>query len=201
MARHTVRVDAPRSTRQQMLESALWHLRRGGLAAFSVDEVVRHAGAPRGSVYHHFPEGRSQLIAEAMAAAAGQLVSLIQATTADVDSPVAAVAMIADAFRSAMLEADFEAGCPLATVALEAGPEDVELRATIGHAFGAWQAAVTDVLLRGGLAMDTAMQHAAASIAAVEGGLVLARSLRDVAAFDGAVQTHLSSLRAVLTEV
>lgn len=194
-------VDVRRSTRAQMIESALWHLRRGGLAAFSVDEVVRHAGAPRGSVYHHFPDGRSQLIVEAMATAAGQLVGMIRATTADVDDPADAVAMIADAFRTAMLEADFEAGCPLATVALEARPDDVELRATIGHAFGAWQTAVAAVLEGRGLPPGVAAAQAAASIAAVEGGLLLARSLRDVTAFDGAVQTHLAALRAVLTGV
>lgn len=192
-------MDTARSTRDQMLESALWYLRRGGLSAFSLDEVLRHAGAPRGSVYHHFPGGRSQLIAEALELGAGQLVSMIQVTVADVDDPADAVAMIADAFRSAMLEADFEAGCPLATVALEAGPDDVALRAIIGTAFGAWQAAVAAVLHGAGLPQEAARWHAAASIAAVEGGLVLARSIRDAGAFDGAVQAQIAALRAALS--
>ncbi|MCB0945032.1 MAG: helix-turn-helix transcriptional regulator, partial [Mycobacterium sp.] len=54
------------STRTKMLESAAQLLRERGAAAVTVDEVLVRSGAPRGSVYHHFPGGRAQLLREAL---------------------------------------------------------------------------------------------------------------------------------------
>ena len=54
------------STRTKMLVSAAEVLRERGAAGVTIDEVLARSGAPRGSVYHHFPEGRSQLLREAL---------------------------------------------------------------------------------------------------------------------------------------
>nr|WP_270891904.1 helix-turn-helix domain-containing protein [Streptomyces sp. DHE17-7] len=52
-----------------MILSAAALLREYGASATSIDRVLAHSGAPRGSVYHHFPGGRAQLIDEAVALA------------------------------------------------------------------------------------------------------------------------------------
>jgi len=61
-----------------MILSAAALLREYGASATSIDRVLAHSGAPRGSVYHHFPGGRTQLIDEAvaLAGAAGALLGL-----------------------------------------------------------------------------------------------------------------------------
>ena len=48
--------------------SAVALMREYGAAPPAFDRVLTHSGAPRGSVYHHFPGGRVQLIEEAVAA-------------------------------------------------------------------------------------------------------------------------------------
>ena len=53
------------STRQRMLASTAQLIRERGARATSIDDVLTHSGAPRGSVYHHFPGGREQLLREA----------------------------------------------------------------------------------------------------------------------------------------
>src|SRR5688500_4922389 len=53
-------------SRERMVLSAATLLREYGASATSVDRVLAHSGAPRGSVYHHFPGGRAQLIDEAV---------------------------------------------------------------------------------------------------------------------------------------
>lgn len=45
------------STRARMLGSAVEVLRERGAAGVTIDEVLARSGAPRGSVYHHFPAG------------------------------------------------------------------------------------------------------------------------------------------------
>src|ERR1700754_1431886 len=60
---------APRKrgdTRTRMLISAAEVMRERGAAGVTIDEVLTRSGAPRGSVYYHFPHGRTQLLTEAL---------------------------------------------------------------------------------------------------------------------------------------
>src|ERR1700746_3033072 len=55
-----------RDTREKMLISAAEVMRERGAAGVNLDEVLPRSGAPRGSVYYHFPDGRNQILAEAL---------------------------------------------------------------------------------------------------------------------------------------
>ena len=48
-----------------MIETAAVVMRERGVEATSFSEVLARSGAPRGSIYHHFPGGKAQLIEEA----------------------------------------------------------------------------------------------------------------------------------------
>src|SRR5215831_3855797 len=52
-------------TRERMIEAAVHALQRDGVEGMSFTEVLRESGAARGAIYHHFPGGKSQLVAEA----------------------------------------------------------------------------------------------------------------------------------------
>src|SRR5579859_3948834 len=52
-------------TRERMIMAAVHALRRDGVAGMSFTEVLRDSGAARGAIYHHFPGGKAQLVAEA----------------------------------------------------------------------------------------------------------------------------------------
>ncbi len=47
-----------RQTRQEMVLSAVAVLRERGVQGVTLDAVLARSGAPRGSIYHHFPGGR-----------------------------------------------------------------------------------------------------------------------------------------------
>ena len=47
-------------TRAKMLASAAEVMRERGAAGVTIDAVLARSGAPRGSVYHHFPDGRNR---------------------------------------------------------------------------------------------------------------------------------------------
>src|SRR5689334_24236611 len=60
-------------TRAKMVAGAADLMSRRGVNATSVREVVRHTGTPRGSISHHFPRGKQQLIEDAIAFAGRQV--------------------------------------------------------------------------------------------------------------------------------
>ena len=65
------------STRTKMLVSAAEVLRERGAAGVTIDEVLARSGAPRGSVYYHFPEGRNQILTEALQFAGEAITAII----------------------------------------------------------------------------------------------------------------------------
>src|SRR6201987_471233 len=64
-------------TRKKMLLSAAQVMRERGAAGVTIDEVLARSGAPRGSVYYHFPEGRNQILTEALQHAGEALTEVI----------------------------------------------------------------------------------------------------------------------------
>src|SRR3546814_5023254 len=58
---------ADSDSRTLMLVGAINAFREHGIATTSLTEIVERSGAPRGSVYHYFPEGKGQLAGEAVA--------------------------------------------------------------------------------------------------------------------------------------
>src|SRR5258706_130453 len=55
-----------RDSRRRMIESTVTLLAMRGLQATAFSDVLAHSGAPRGSIYHHFPEGKEQLVDAAL---------------------------------------------------------------------------------------------------------------------------------------
>src|SRR5437660_7352059 len=69
------RIPMSSNTRAKMVAGAADLMSRRGVNATSMRDVVRHTATPRGSISHHFPDGKRQLIAEAVVFA-GQQVSV-----------------------------------------------------------------------------------------------------------------------------
>ena len=65
------------SVRERMVESAVVLLAKHGFQGASFSEVLARSGTPRGSIYHHFPDGKEQLIAAAVDHAGARAVQLL----------------------------------------------------------------------------------------------------------------------------
>lgn len=180
-----------------MVTSAALLIRERGARPTAIGDVLAHSGAPRGSAYHYFPGGRTQLLCEAVDYAADYVAAAIgQAKTG--------VAMLDNAvrfYRDGLLETDYRAGCPVLAVAVEAGDpaagtEPIEHAAA---AFDRWRELVTTRLVGDGVPRKQANELAALVLAALEGALVLARAARDIAPLD-AVHRQLRGVLKAATE-
>lgn len=157
-----------------MIISTALLIRERGAHATAISDVLEHSGAPRGSAYHYFPGGRTQLLCEAIDYASEYTASRIAAAATSLD----AIDVIADGFRTLLLESDYRAGCPVVAVAVEADNSDVIDRAAA--AFTRWNDLVAERLTADGIAHDRADELAVLLTTSVEGAIVVARSTRDV---------------------
>lgn len=166
------------STRARMLGSAVEVLRERGAAGVTIDEVLTRSGAPRGSVYHHFPGGRRQILTEALQFAANTIGGIIGAESSD--SAWDLVHRFIEFWERVLTGSDFTAGCPVVAVAIAAPDEEPELAAAAAAIFDRWRAALTAAFTADGFDESDASSLAVMCIATLEGAVVLCRSSRSV---------------------
>ncbi len=161
-----------------MLVSAAELLRERGAAAVTVDAVLARSGAPRGSVYHHFPGGRGQILREALQFAGDQIAGRIDAAAGD--SGTALLQQFADMWRQALVDSDYTAGCPVLAAAIGSGSDEQQLTSLASEIFTRWRDAARRAYLREGFEPAEAAALADTAIAAMEGAVVLCRSTRSL---------------------
>ena len=166
----------PSDARERMVVSAAQLMRERGVQATAFSDVLEHSGAPRGSIYHHFPGGKAQLVEEATAFAGRFIAAGLAEALADGD-PVAAVERFAGQWRRALRRSDYTEGCPVvaATLAAEQVPA---ARDRAAEAFEAWIAHLRDALVDAGAPADRAASVATLVISSIEGAIVLSRAPR-----------------------
>ncbi|VVJ15196.1 Transcriptional regulator [Amycolatopsis camponoti] len=177
-------------TRQRMLDTAADLFHSQGYHATGLTQLTTAGGAPKGSLYFHFPGGKEQLAAEAVRLSSERTGALLEAILRDAPDVVTAIDRAVDALASNLAESGFQRGCPLATVALDAAAESEPIREACADGYSSWHEILRDYLARQQLSAERADELATVVLAAIEGGLLLARTRRDLAPLR-AVAAHL----------
>lgn len=173
-----------RSPRERMVVSAALLIRERGARATAISDVLEHSGAPRGSAYHYFPGGRTQLLCEAVDFAGEHVAAVI----AGADDGLQLIDTLIDKYRRQLLDTDFRAGCPIVAVSVEAGEQDAERMAPVveraAAAFDRWTDLIAARLIADGIPRERAGDLALLATTALEGAIVLARVRRDLTPLD-----------------
>lgn len=171
-------------TKARMVDSAITLLRERGAAAVTLDEVLAHSGAPRGSVYHHFPGGRNELVLAAGRTAAGYMTAMIDAAAGTGDA-VGLLERLAEFWRRALAASDYQAGCPVVALSVDSRDDLAEAGVLAREAFGGWRERIASMLPAAGAAEAAAL--ATLTVSAVEGAILLCRAQRSSEPLDQVV--------------
>lgn len=166
------------STRTNMLVSAAEVLRERGAAGVTIDEVLARSGAPRGSVYYHFPNGRNQILTEALEYAGEAITEVIDKAAAH--GGMYLVRQFVEFWEGLLVESDFTAGCPVVAAAIGSSEEEPQLSTVAGSILRHWRDALTRAFVADGFEEADAASLAIMCIASLEGAVVLCRSTRSV---------------------
>lgn len=172
---------AKSSVREEMIRGAAELLATRGVQGTSFADVLAHTGAPRGSIYHHFPGGKDELVQAAARSVGEGVVMLLDLL--DAPSPAKVVDAFVDGWRSVLVSGEFESGCAVAATCLGSSEADA-LRTLAGEIFASWQQALSRAFVRSGATRRQADDLAVVCLAAVEGGLVLGRAAHDDQIFE-----------------
>ena len=168
-------------------------LQRQGYAATGLNQVVAEAKAPKGSMYFHFPGGKEELAAEAVAGSGAFIAAVLADQLARKQSTVRAIERFIDVMAEQLQRTAFHEGCPIATVALEAAPTSEAIGAATSDAFASWIDLLASRFEQDGLKPAAARSRATLVIAALEGALVLSKASRTTEPLR-TIRTHLPRL-------
>jgi len=170
----------PSEARRKMIESAVTLLALRGLQGTAFSDVLARSGAFRGSVYHHFPAGKDQLVDAAVALAGERALRVLDAVEGQ--PPKAITAYFLDIWREVLVRSGLRAGC--AVLAVTVATESPDLLEHAGSVFRAWRSRLAALYVAGGMSVDDAARLAVTLVAASEGAVVVSRAERSLEPFE-----------------
>lgn len=162
------------ATRSALVDSAQTLIESRGYFGTGLNQVLADSGAPRGSLYFHFPGGKDELIGEAIRQAGESINAIIDGT--DAANTGELITALLHALGQRLELSNWNQGCPVATVALETSATNDAIQQACAAAYGDWHKT-----LRGKLEADgraDADDMATFLLAVLEGAMLLARTHR-----------------------
>jgi TetR/AcrR family transcriptional repressor of lmrAB and yxaGH operons len=165
-------------TRKQLVASTVELLRQQGAYGTGLHDVLDHSGAPRGSLYFHFPGGKEELIREALQEAADVMDRALEKSLDRHRNVAEAMADFLIRYGARLEDSNFTGGCPVAAVALDVVAEGDGLRTACDWALSGWVSILAERLREEGRDPEEAEALALTALSALEGGLILSRARR-----------------------
>ncbi|MEM8754001.1 MAG: TetR/AcrR family transcriptional regulator [Pseudomonadota bacterium] len=166
---------APPSSRDRLVLAAMAAFRARGYAGTGVAEILKRSGLPKGSLYHHFPNGKADLAAAAAKWAGREMGGLIEATFRAAPDWRSGVETLCRRLAKLYEISDDELGCPVAGALLD-GDQPVEARALAARIYDEWTSLAAGHLERLGAPEPT--RTAETLLYLMQGAWVLARARR-----------------------
>jgi TetR/AcrR family transcriptional repressor of lmrAB and yxaGH operons len=154
-----------------MIQAASELFGQRGYHATAFSDVIQGSGAPRGSIYFHFPGGKHELAREAIALAGDEIEETVARAASQADDPGSLIRALADVMVQRLEGSDYKHGCSIATMV-----------------FARWRAALVGCFETWGIVPETGVALADLVMSAFEGALILSRAARSPEPFARTVE-------------
>ncbi|MFE3317966.1 TetR/AcrR family transcriptional regulator [Nocardia sp. NPDC059195] len=169
--------------RERLIRSAILMMREHGVAATGLTDLLAHSKTARGSIYLHFPGGKSELMEQATLHAGQQLGATIEALVTESSSPAEVVVGLVGVWKRVLETSSFTAGCPIVAAARSDSPTVQAASATV---FADWTRRLADYLISTGTDPAAAASISSVIVSTIEGAIIQCRSAKSLQPLDDA---------------
>ena len=170
-----------------MISAARRLFRERGYLGTAFSDVLAESGAPRGSVYFHFPGGKEELGIEVAIAHGADTIAQINRAAARAGSAAELLALFLGRARDHLVTTGYREGCAAAPIVVEMAPGSAQLTEATRRGFQDAIGALAARLAEHGLPGDRAGSLAMTAMAGLEGALILARATQSTGPFDALI--------------
>lgn len=164
-----------RSTKNKLIWTAAKLFQEKGFNGVGVSEILTVSGIPKGSLYHHFPNGKSDLALAAASFVHGEMTRIIDDAFLDAASFRDGATTLFHKLAKLFDQMGKHSACPVSHI-LFGEPDNIEFRKRTSEVFDAWIAQLTAHAQRLGEAPELAETRAKHLFVVLQGGWTLARA-------------------------
>lgn len=169
------------TSKERLTKTASRLFQLQGYHATGLNQITKESGAPKGSLYYYFPQGKEQLALESVQLTTKFVLEQITAGLHQSPDPIDAIpAFILDMAERIHREG-YQGGVPIASIALETSLISDSLRESCQNAYASFQEAFAQKLREGGFAEEQAWELGMVINAMVEGAFLLSFTMQDSA--------------------
>lgn len=167
------------STKDKLIKTTADVIQSKGYFGTGINKILEITKVPKGSLYHHFPKGKDDLICEAIKYSGKVELEKYSTLASGKNSAEEVFIAIIDNLVDQLLNSNFEKGCPIATVALEVSTNNEKIRTVCSDVFNLMQGRLAAFLR---LANESnAHQKAKTFLTFLEGAYILTKVHKNVA--------------------
>ncbi|ADU28665.1 TetR/AcrR family transcriptional regulator [Evansella cellulosilytica] len=160
------------SSKEKIIETASRLFQEQGYHATGLNQITKESGAPKGSLYYYFPDGKEQLASVAVNNTADNVAERIKNGLMEEDDPIKAIQTFIQQLASAFEEKDKRMGIPVAAVALETANTSEVIRTACVDAYDSWHNIFAAKLITAGYEENQAQESALVINALIEGAFI-----------------------------
>jgi TetR/AcrR family transcriptional repressor of lmrAB and yxaGH operons len=184
--------------REPIVNAAVTLFRRQGYAGTGLNDIVEASGAPKGSLYHYFPAGKTSIAVAAVEEAGRRVAETMARLAAETGSTGDMLRAHAKLLSGWMRKSGFRDGCPITTVLLELAPKDRAVAEAGREAYATRIGLLRDKLIADGFSPARADRLAILCASALQGALIQSRVERSGAPIEMAADELARLLEAAL---
>ena len=179
------------SSRERIIEAAVWLFYSNGYRATGVAEILKKAKVNSGSFYFFFKSKEELLLAVLDWYLENLEPILIRPVYEVTSDPIERIFALLEGYKHRILATEFDYTCPIGRLALEIDPARRDVHAKIAANFRGWTEAVRRCLEDAGERLPPGTDREALAkfvLTVMEGGVMQSRSHKSVAPFDASVE-------------
>lgn len=161
------------SSKDKLIRTASRLFQLQGYHATGLNQITKESGAPKGSLYYHFPNGKEELAIESVQSTAAfvskQIENALSSSTDAVEAIQTFITDIAERFQ----KEHRAGGIPIAAIALETALISGPLRESCQSAYQQFQSAFTEKLMQSGYEEERAKELGIVINLMIEGAFLI----------------------------
>jgi len=182
--------------RGPIVDAAVRLFRRHGYAGTGLNDIVDLSGAPKGSLYHYFPDGKASIAVAAVEEAGQRVVSTMMKLADETPSTGELLRAHARLLSGWMRKSSFRDGDPITTVLLELAPRNRAVAEAGRKGYAARVAVLKEKLIADGFALARTERLAILCVSTLQGALIQSRVERSGAPIETAADELAKMLEA-----
>ncbi|MDF3001605.1 MAG: TetR family transcriptional regulator [Bacillota bacterium] len=167
-------------TRNKILLTASRLFLRQGYHATGLNQIIKESGAPKGSLYYYFPNGKEELAIEAVKLTSDFIQQKITEYLDAIDDPVESMQAFIDQIAQGIIDLKEVIPYTVSLLALETSLISEPIRESCKNAFESWENGFSAKLVKSGFDKKKADELGIIIQVMMEGALISALTKKDM---------------------